>query len=127
MLVGLFQIWKPKRLWLTCFLATFSCLPALAFPFGAWFPAQQVINIPASSSPRADHPQFPSAISISSFHPQFLCNITSSFKSIKKSKSKPALHRSLSYIQKTISSFSLFCIQKRSSSLRSLCLTITMI
>ena len=48
-----------------------------------------------------------SAISFSSFHQQVLCNVTSSFKSIKKSKSKPALHRSLSYIQKSISSFSL--------------------
>ena len=60
------------------------------------------LHKPASSGPRADHPQFPSAISISSFHPQFLCNVTSSFKSIKKSKSKPVSHRNLSYIQKTI-------------------------
>ena len=80
---------------------------------------------PASSCPRADHPQFPSVISIFSFHPEFLCDITSSFKSTKKSKSKPTLHRSLSNVQKTISSFSLFCIQQRIPSLRSLFLIIT--
>ena len=80
---------------------------------------------PGSSNPRADHSQSPSAIFITSFHPQFLYNGTSSFKSTKKSKSKPALHRSLSYIQKIISSFSLSHIQKRISSLKSLCLIIT--
>ena len=41
---------------------------------------------PASSSPTADHPQFPSAISISSFYPQILCDVISSFKSTKKVK-----------------------------------------
>ena len=55
----------------------------------------------ASSGPRADLPQFPSAISVSSFYPQILCNVISSFKSTKKSKSKPAFH-SLSYIQNRI-------------------------
>ena len=55
----------------------------------------------ASSSPRADLPQFPSAISISRFYPQILCNVISSFKSTKKSKSKPDFH-SLSYIQNRI-------------------------
>ena len=70
-----------------------------------------------------------SAISIrnfhTSFHSQVLCNVTSSFKSIKKSKFKPALHSSLFFIQKAISSFSLSYIQKRISYLRSLCLIIT--
>ena len=66
-----------------------------------------------------------SAIFIRNLHPQLLTNVMSSFKSTKESKSKPALHRSLSYIQKRISSFSLSNIQERISSLSSLCLIIT--
>ena len=63
----------------------------------AILPAGPQQELPASSGPRVDHPQFSYAISISSFYPQILCNVTSSFKSTKKSKSKPALH-GLSYI-----------------------------
>ena len=63
----------------------------------AILPAGPQQELPASSGPRMDHPQFPYAISISSFYPQILCNVISSFKSTKKSKSKPALH-GLSYI-----------------------------
>ena len=64
----------------------------------------QPFTRPASSGPRADHPQFPSAIYISSFYPHILCDVISSYKFSKKSKSKLALH-SLSHIQNRISFF----------------------
>ena len=64
-----------------------------------------ILTFSELSCPSVDYPQFPSAIFSSSFHTQFLSNVMTYFKSTKESKSKPALQRSLSYIQKKISFF----------------------
>ena len=50
MQTGLFQTWKQKRFYHTCFFAAFSCLPPLAFHFGGCFPAQQVNNVGTEES-----------------------------------------------------------------------------